>query len=186
MKYLIYQKTFIKVSRLLILVCLIYCQMAFTSCNYNAEIKLSDNALLNNNNQMNDDSTKVNKTDSEWKAQLTPEQYDVLRKKGTERPFTSKWEEHYDGGTYACIACGNELFKSESKFDAGCGWPSFFEALDSTKIITSIDKAHGMQRVEIMCAKCGGHLGHVFDDGPKPTGLRYCVNGVALDFLKKK
>ncbi|MFZ4796416.1 MAG: peptide-methionine (R)-S-oxide reductase MsrB [Bacteroidia bacterium] len=147
---------------------------------------MSDIALLNNNNQMNDDSTIVNKTDSEWKAQLTPEQYYVLRQKGTERPFTSKWEEHYDGGTYSCIACGNELFKSDSKFDAGCGWPSFFEALDSTKIKTSIDKAHGMQRVEIMCAKCGGHLGHVFDDGPKPTGLRYCVNGAALDFLKKK
>jgi peptide-methionine (R)-S-oxide reductase len=186
MKYLIYQKTFYKVSKLLLLTSLIYCQMAFTSCSYNAGINHSDNALLNNNNQMNDDSTKVIKTDSEWKAQLTPEQYDVLRKKGTERPFTSKWEEHYDGGTYACVACGNELFKSESKFDAGCGWPSFFEALDSTKIITSIDKTYGMQRVEIMCAKCGGHLGHVFDDGPKPTGLRYCVNGVALDFLKKK
>jgi methionine-R-sulfoxide reductase len=177
-------KIFLKIFKMFILISF---SVIFISCNNFAETNLSNSTLLNTTNLMNnDDSTMVIKTDSEWKAQLTPEQYYVLRQKGTERPFTSKWEEHYDGGTYSCIACGNELFKSDSKFDAGCGWPSFFEALDSTKIKTSIDKAHGMQRVEIMCAKCGGHLGHVFDDGPKPTGLRYCVNGAALNFLKKK
>lgn len=186
MMYLNYLKTFIKGNMLLFLTSSIYCQLAFTSCNCTAETTQHKNALINTNFMTNDDSTIVNKTDSEWKAQLTLEQYYVLRQKGTERPFTSKFEDHYDGGTYTCAGCGNELFKSDSKFDAGCGWPSFYEALDSTKIKTEIDKTHGMQRVEIMCAKCGGHLGHVFDDGPKPTGLRYCVNGAALDFLKKK
>lgn len=178
--YLNYFKTFIKGNLFLLLGCTIFCLMAFTTCSYFSENK----QFLKTNTMQNDDSTIVNKTDSEWRAQLTPEQYYVLRQKGTERPFTSKFEDHYDGGTYTCAACGNQLFKSDSKFDAGCGWPSFFEALDSTKIKTEIDNTLGMQRVEIMCAKCGGHLGHVFDDGPKPTGLRYCVNGAALNFLK--
>ena len=129
---------------------------------------------------------EVQKTDAEWKQILTPEQYAILRQKGTERPFTSKFEDHYDGGTYTCGACGNPLFSSDGKFDSGCGWPSFFEALDSTKIVTQTDNSHGMSRIEIMCAKCGGHLGHVFNDGPKDkTGLRYCVNGASLDFKKK-
>jgi methionine-R-sulfoxide reductase len=157
--------------------------IATISCNNNVVNTQTKINIMNN--EMNSDSTLVNKTDSEWNAQLTKDQYYVLRKKGTERPFTSKWENNYDGGIYSCVGCGNELFKSDSKFDAGCGWPSFFEALDSSKIKTEIDNTLGMQRVEIMCAKCGGHLGHVFDDGPKPTGLRYCVNGTALNFLKK-
>jgi peptide-methionine (R)-S-oxide reductase len=127
----------------------------------------------------------IKKTDEEWKKDLTPEQFQVLRLKGTERPFTGKFEDHWDSGMYVCAACGNELFSSDSKFDAGCGWPSFYEALDKTKIIEKQDYTHGMVRTEILCAKCGGHLGHVFDDGPKPTGLRYCVNSVSLDFKKK-
>jgi len=127
---------------------------------------------------------KINKTEEEWKKQLTPEQYHILREKGTERPFSSKFEEHWDGGIYSCVACGNELFKSDSKFDAHCGWPSFYEALDKTKIIEKPDNTIGMRRTEITCANCGGHLGHVFDDGPKPTGLRYCVNGTSLEFKK--
>ena len=127
------------------------------------------------------------KTEAEWKAKLTEDEYYILRQKGTERPFTSKFEDHYDGGTYTCGACGNPLFSSDGKFDSGCGWPSFFEALDSTKIVTQTDNSHGMSRIEIMCAKCGGHLGHVFNDGPKDkTGLRYCVNGASLDFKKKQ
>jgi peptide-methionine (R)-S-oxide reductase len=126
-----------------------------------------------------------NKTEEDWKKSLTPQQYEVLRLKGTERPFTGKFEDHWDSGTYVCAACGNELFKSSSKFDAGCGWPSFYEALDKSKVIEKKDISHGMIRTEIMCAKCGGHLGHVFDDGPKPTGLRYCINSVSLDFKKK-
>lgn len=170
-------------ARFLLLVGFISFVIATISCNNNVVNTQTKINIMNN--EMNSDSTLVNKTDSEWNAQLTPDQYYVLRKKGTERPFTSKWENNYDGGIYSCVGCGNELFKSDSKFDAGCGWPSFFEALDSSKIKTEIDNTLGMQRVEIMCAKCGGHLGHVFDDGPKPTGLRYCVNGTALNFLKK-
>jgi peptide-methionine (R)-S-oxide reductase len=130
-------------------------------------------------------SFEVIKTEEEWKKQLSPQQYAVLREKGTERPFTGKFEDHYEPGTYTCAACGNELFQSTTKFDAGCGWPSFYEALDKTKILEKSDFTHGMSRIEIMCARCGGHLGHVFDDGPKDkTGLRYCVNSLSLDFKK--
>lgn len=129
---------------------------------------------------------EVEKQESEWQKELTPEQYQILRQKGTERPFTSKFEDFYDGGTYTCAACGNELFSSETKFDSGCGWPSFYDALDTSKIVTRMDYTHGMTRVEIMCAKCGGHLGHVFNDGPSDkTGLRYCVNGTSLNFKKQ-
>ncbi len=123
---------------------------------------------------------EVEKTDSEWRKELTPEQYNILREKGTERPFTSKLEENYDGGTYVCAACGNPLFTSDAKFDSG------YDALDKTKIVVKTDSSFGMTRTEIMCARCGGHLGHVFDDGPKDkTGLRYCVNGGSLKFNKK-
>ncbi|OYU97796.1 MAG: peptide-methionine (R)-S-oxide reductase [Bacteroidetes bacterium B1(2017)] len=133
-----------------------------------------------------DFSFDVQKSDSDWKKTLSPEQYAILREKGTERPFTSDLEANYDGGTYTCAACGNDLFSSEGKFDSGCGWPSFYEALDKTKIVTHTDTSHGMVRTEIMCAKCGGHLGHVFNDGPSDkTGLRYCVNGKSLNFQKK-
>ncbi|MFN9109183.1 MAG: peptide-methionine (R)-S-oxide reductase MsrB [Bacteroidota bacterium] len=126
------------------------------------------------------------KPEEEWKKQLTSEQYYVIREKGTERPFTGKYEDHWIPGTYVCAACGNELFKSDTKFDAGCGWPSFYEALDSTKIYEKLDQSHGMVRMEIMCAKCGGHLGHVFNDGPRAkTGLRYCVNSLSLDFKEQ-
>jgi methionine-R-sulfoxide reductase len=146
------------------------------------EISGTSNSL-NNKDKM--DSSEVIKTEEEWKKQLTPEQYYVLRQKGTERPFTGKFEAHWELGLYTCAACGNELFKSNTKFDAGCGWPSFYEALDKTKIIEKMDYSHGMTRVEIMCAKCGGHLGHVFNDGPADkTGLRYCVNSLSLDFIK--
>jgi peptide-methionine (R)-S-oxide reductase len=129
-----------------------------------------------------DKTEKLNKTEEEWKKELTPEQYEVLRKKGTESPFSGKYWNVNEKGIYVCAACGNELFDSKTKFDAGCGWPSFFESLDSTKVKTQTDYTHGMVRTEIMCARCGSHLGHVFDDGPKPTGLRYCVNSISLDF----
>ncbi|MFY8019942.1 MAG: peptide-methionine (R)-S-oxide reductase MsrB [Bacteroidia bacterium] len=126
---------------------------------------------------------KVNKSDESWSKELSPEQFYILRKKGTERPFTSEFENQWDGGMYQCAACGEELFSSDGKFDSGCGWPSFYEAIDQTKIVTKTDHSHGMIRTEIMCASCGGHLGHVFDDGPKnKTGLRYCVNGLSLKF----
>jgi methionine-R-sulfoxide reductase len=132
-----------------------------------------------------DTTVAVQKTEEEWKKTLTPEQYYILRQKGTERPFTGKFVHHKENGVYTCAACGEELFASDQKFDAHCGWPSFFDELKGGKIKTVVDKTHGMERTEIMCAKCGGHLGHIFDDGPNPTGLRYCVNSVSLDFKKK-
>ncbi len=129
---------------------------------------------------------EVQKTDADWQQSLDAEQYRILRQKGTERPFTSPLEDIYDGGTYVCAGCGNQLFSSEGKFDSGCGWPSFYEALDQKQIITQTDNTFGMTRTEILCAKCGGHLGHVFNDGPKDkSGLRYCVNGKSLNFIKK-
>lgn len=130
------------------------------------------------------DSTKIEKTEKEWKAQLSDEQYFVLREKGTEAPFTGKYYLHKEKGTYVCAACGNELFTSEMKFDSHCGWPSFDREVQGGKINTHIDSSHGMIRTEITCAKCGSHLGHIFDDGPTATGMRYCVNSVSLDFKK--
>lgn len=141
--------------------------------------------LTNHKEISNDYVFKVNKSEEEWSKELNPDQYYILRKKGTERPFTSEFEKQWDGGMYQCAACGEELFSSDGKFDSGCGWPSFYEAIDETKIVTKTDQSHGMIRTEILCASCGGHLGHVFDDGPKnKTGLRYCVNGLSLKFNK--
>lgn len=133
--------------------------------------------------QMDD---KIIKTDAEWKKELTPEQYRILREKGTERAFTGEYWDNHELGTYICAACGTELFESNTKFDSGCGWPSYFEPIDSSRIIYKEDKSFGMTRTEVMCAKCGGHLGHVFDDGPPPTGLRYCINSGAMKFIKKE
>jgi methionine-R-sulfoxide reductase len=126
---------------------------------------------------------QVKKTDEEWKKSLTPDQYYVLREKGTERPFTGKLLLTKDKGIYRCAACGNELFSSDMKFDSHCGWPSFDREIKGGKIITHTDTTFGMVRTEIMCARCGSHLGHIFDDGPTETGKRYCVNSVSLDFL---
>ncbi|MEQ6122204.1 peptide-methionine (R)-S-oxide reductase MsrB [Reichenbachiella sp. MALMAid0571] len=128
---------------------------------------------------------KVLKTESEWKEKLTDEEYYILREKGTERAFTGKYWDHKEKGIYNCKACGEPLFLSDSKFDSGCGWPSFFEPSDKTKIAEHVDKSHGMYRTEVTCKNCGGHLGHVFTDGPRPTGLRYCINSASIDFGKK-
>lgn len=127
---------------------------------------------------------KVVKTEEEWKKVLSPEQYEVLRNKGTEMPFSGKYYLSKEKGTYVCAACGQELFKSDTKFDAGCGWPSFSDVIDSSKVVYTRDTSHGMIRTEITCARCGSHLGHVFDDGPAPTGLRYCINSVSIDLKK--
>jgi peptide-methionine (R)-S-oxide reductase len=126
------------------------------------------------------------KTDEEWKKTLTSEQFDVLRKKGTEAPFSGKYWNMKADGTYVCAGCGAELFTSADKFDSGCGWPSYTRAVDDGRIIEHVDTSHGMVRTEVVCARCGGHLGHVFDDGPAPTGKRYCSTSASLDFKKAK
>lgn len=125
--------------------------------------------------------TEIPQTENEWRAKLTPEQFEILREAGTERAFTGKYWDAKTQGTYRCAGCGEELFASDTKFESGTGWPSFYAALDPARVEEVPDRSHGMIRTEVRCANCGGHLGHLFDDGPNPTGLRYCLNSGALD-----
>lgn len=127
--------------------------------------------------------TKLSKTDAQWRAELTPEQYAVCRCSATEPPFSGKWYRHEEAGTYVCAACHAKLFASDAKYDSGSGWPSYFQPIEAAAVTEHRDDSHGMSRVEIRCAHCDSHLGHVFPDGPRPTGLRYCINSAALDFV---
>jgi peptide-methionine (R)-S-oxide reductase len=161
---------------------------AFTSCAQTSKDSTSQKEIVTLMDSLNKDTTgMVEKTDAEWRAELTDEEYLVLRQKGTERPHTSEFNKNNDSGVYVCKGCGAELFSSNTKFDAHCGWPSFYESINKDNVEEIVDKTHGMTRTEVVCKKCKGHLGHVFNDGPSDkTGLRYCINGVSLGFEAKK
>jgi peptide-methionine (R)-S-oxide reductase len=145
-----------------------------------------DSTKKNNPVYSNTDTAKVSISEDEWKKILPQDVFYIARQKGTERPWSSKFENLKETGTYYCAVCGNALFKSDTKFESGCGWPSFYDPISKGSIIYTPDNTHGMQRTEVQCGRCKSHLGHVFDDGPPPTGLRYCINGVVLDFEKAK
>jgi peptide-methionine (R)-S-oxide reductase len=131
-------------------------------------------------------SDKVSYTEQEWQQLLTPQEYNILRERDTEPAFSGKFYQHKEPGTYVCAGCGNPLFSSDNKFESGCGWPSYFQPIEGGRVETEVDSSYGMVRTEIVCNRCDSHLGHVFDDGPKPTGLRYCVNSASMKFIPKK
>lgn len=157
--------------------------LLLSSCDSSQNIS-SNNDTKTTFEMQTEDSFPVKHSEQEWQSILTPEQYYVLRQSGTERPFTGKYTLHFEKGTYVCAGCGTELFADTMKFESHCGWPSFDNEIAGGKIIKRVDNSHGMQRIEIICASCGGHLGHLFDDGPTASGLRYCVNSAAIEFKR--
>jgi peptide-methionine (R)-S-oxide reductase len=173
-----------------LLVIFVLAQLTFVSCEgQSTQSKEKKNIMSEEKKNpvySKNDSSKVNLSEDEWKKILPSDVYYIARQKGTERPWTSKFEKFDEVGTYYCAACGNALFKSDTKFESGCGWPSFYEPISKGSIIYTPDNTHGMARTEVQCGRCKAHLGHVFEDGPPPTGLRYCINGVILDFEKAK
>lgn len=174
-------KPFLMRNLLLLITAIVLCNGCFSK----TEKKTTMGSTKKNNPVYSrSDSNNVVLSDEEWKNMLSPDIYYIARKKGTERPFTSSFENFSEIGTYYCAVCGNALFKSDTKFESGCGWPSFYEPISKTAIIYTPDNSHGMNRTEVQCGRCKSHLGHVFEDGPPPTGLRYCINGVVLDFEK--
>ncbi len=158
-----------------------FCNSQSTPAKMNTEENKKTNPVYSNN-----DTSKVELSDEEWKKILPKDVYYIARQKGTERPWSSPYETSKDKGTFYCAVCGNALFISDAKFESGCGWPSFYQPISKSSIIYTPDNSHGMTRTEVQCGRCKSHLGHVFDDGPPPTGLRYCINGVVLDFKKAK
>lgn len=160
-------------------------------CSYSQDHRKTQNNTMEDKSKTNPvysrtDTAGVELSEEEWKKLLPADVYHIARQKGTERPWSSKYETSKEIGTFYCAACGNALFRSDTKFESGCGWPSFYQPISKGSIIYEADNSHGMKRTEVMCGRCKSHLGHVFDDGPPPTGLRYCINGVILDFEKAK
>jgi peptide-methionine (R)-S-oxide reductase len=176
------------IQRIAVLVLVAFLQQ----CSYSQSTDKKEKQTMDNDKKTTNpvysrnDTSKVELSDEEWKKVLPQDVYQIARQKGTERPWSSKYETSKDVGTFYCAVCGNPLFLSDAKFESGCGWPSFYQPVSKGSIIYEADNSHGMKRTEVMCGRCKSHLGHVFEDGPPPTGLRYCINGVVLDFEKAK